>query len=136
MNPRFHLDQDVTREIARRLNAHYGDPECAKTATELGLHRAYDGHHLLVAAQAGRVFITHNGRDFITLHDAWMRWAAAWGVTPQHAGILVIPQAMTPITAMQEIAALLGTRRVLPNEIYAYDETLRQWVQNPVLRRR
>lgn len=137
-DPRFHLDQDVTREVARWLNAHYGDAECAKAATELGLHRAHDGHHLLVAAQAGRIFVTHNREDFIAMHDAWLRWSSAWSVTPppQHTGILIIPQPLRPPIVTREIAAFLGNRTALPNEIHLYDEDAARWVQDPIPRRR
>ena len=77
MNPQFHLDQDVDKRVKELLNAHYGDPECVKTAAELGLHLASDGRHLLAAGQAGRILVTHNGKDFITMHDAWMAWSSA-----------------------------------------------------------
>jgi hypothetical protein len=92
MNPQFHLDQDVNKQIKQYLNAHYTD-DVAKTAAELGLHMASDGHHLLLAAQASRIFVTHNGKDFIMLQDAWVRWSAAWRMQSTHAGILIIPQA-------------------------------------------
>jgi len=137
MNPQFHLDQDVNKLVKQYLNAHYAD-DVAKTAAELGLSRASDGHHLLVAAQANRIFVTHNGKDFITIQDAWVRWSAAWGVTPTHAGILIISQAWLPPQAAWEIGQFLGDRVSLPNAIYGYDSdpTVQRWVQNPVYKRR
>jgi len=138
VNPQYHLDQDISRAVAELLNAHYRDTDCAKRATELGLFRAYDGHHLLVAAQTGRILVTHNANDFITMHDAWLRWSTAWRVTPrpQHAGILVVPQSLRPPAAIvAAVVAFVGTRIALPNEIHAYDEDVRQWVQNPLPRR-
>lgn len=138
MTPRFHLDQDVDKRLKGHLNAYYGDAEAAKTAAELGLHRATDGHHLLMAAQADRIFVTHNAKDFITMQDAWGRWSKAWGVSPTHAGILIISQAWSPLVAAREIAQFLGNRVSLPNEIYAYDAdpNVRRWVRNPVPKRR
>ncbi len=137
MNPKFHLDQDIGRKLKDHLNAHYSDPNCAKTAAELGLHLAPDGHHLLMAAQADRIFVTHNAKDFITMQDAWVRWSGAWDVTPMHAGILIIPQVWIPLYAAREIARFLGTRASLPNEIYAYDadSNVQRWVRNPNGRR-
>jgi hypothetical protein len=137
MNPRFHLDQDVNQLLKQYLNAHYNDPDCAKTATELDLHLASDGHHLLRAAQAGRIFVTHNGKDFITMQDAWERWSKAWGVQAMHAGILIFPQRWLPPRVAEEIVQFLGTRISLPNEIYAYDvdPNVDRWVQNPVPKR-
>ncbi len=138
MNPTFHLDQDVGRKLKDHLNAHYSDPTCAKTAAELGLHLASDGHHLLMAAQADRIFVTHNAKDFMTMQDAWVRWSKAWGVAPTHAGILIIAQAWTPIVAAREIAQFLGDRVSLSNAIYAYDAdpNVQRWVRNPVSKRR
>ncbi len=108
------------------------------TSDPLGLHLAPDGHHLLMAAQAGRIFVTHNAKDFITMQDAWVRWSGAWGVTLMHAGILVIPQGWTPLYAAREIAQFLSNRVSLPNEIDAYDAdpNVQQWVRDPVPKRR
>jgi len=136
MIPRFHLDQDVYRRLKELLNVFYDDPDCARTAAELGMHRALDGHHLLTSAQAGRIFVTHNTKDFITIHDAWVRWTSAWGVKATHAGILVISQKWDPEQAAAEITRFLGPRTALPNEIYGYvaAPTVNQWVQNPSIR--
>ncbi len=96
MNPRFHIDKDVAAALKKRLDYQYADPDCAVTAAESGMHRASDGHHLLVAAQAGRILVTHNGKDFLAMQDAWMRWQQAWGIAGSHAGVLIIPQAWKP----------------------------------------
>jgi len=138
MTAQFHLDQDVDKRLKEHLNVHYGNDEAVKTAAELGLHRSLDGHHLLAAAQAGRIFVTHNGKNFITMQDAWVRWSGAWGVTPMHAGILIISQGLTPLYAAREIAQFLGNRVSLPNEIYAYDAdpNVQRWVRDPVPKRR
>ncbi len=137
MNPQFHIDQNVSPILKQHLSAYYDDPDCAKTATDLGLLRASDGHHLLLAAQAGRIFVTHNGDDFIMIQDAWVRWSRAWSVEAMHAGILILPQAWQPLRAAEEIAQFLGKRVSLPNEIYAYDidPNVQRWVQNPVPKR-
>lgn len=135
MNPQFHLDQDVGARLKHQLDVRFAD-DVAKTAAELGLQRASDGHHLIEAAKANRIFVTNNGKDFITMQDAWMRWSAEWGVHPEHAGILIIPQSWGPHLTAQEIAAFLGDRVTLPNEIWGYDEANQEWVQDPAVRRR
>ena len=63
--------------------------ECARV---LGREGSTDDEQLLVASQDGRILVTHSEQDFILLHYTWQRWAAAWGVTAQHAGILIVPQ--------------------------------------------
>lgn len=120
MNPRFHIDKDVAAALKQYLDAHYADPECAVTAAGLGMHRASDGHHLLAAAQAGRILVTHNGKDFIAMQDTWLRWQRAWGIAISHAGVLIIPQEWKPPQSAREIIQFIGLRTSLPNEIYAY----------------
>jgi len=141
VNPRFYLDQDVNKALKRALQAYYPESDCEVTAAESGLHLAYDGHHLLHAAQNRRILVSHNGKDFITMHDAWARWSAAWGVAPQrarHYGILIIPQSWRPPVAAREISQFLGPHDLLPDQIYAYDTSpdVQQWVKDPTPKRR
>jgi len=133
VNPRFHIDKDVAAALKQRLDLHYGNPDCAVTAANLGLHRASDGHHLLVAAQAGRILVTHNGKDFIAMQDAWLRWQQAWRVEAFHAGVLIIPQAWKPPQSAREIVQFVGVRQSLPNEIYIYELDV-GWVKGPISR--
>jgi hypothetical protein len=132
MNPQFHLDQDVGRRLKEQLNLRYAD-DVARTATDLGLQRASEGHHLIEAAKANRIFVTSNVRDFITIHDAWIRWSAEWGIQRSHAGILIIPQLWGPQKAAYEIASFLNGRTTIPNEIWGYDNdpAMQRWIQNP-----
>jgi hypothetical protein len=85
----FYTDHDVARKVAELLRA---AGQGAVTARDLRLESATDDEQLLVAAQHGRIFATHNESDFILLHDAWHRWSTAWGVSAQHAGIVIVPQ--------------------------------------------
>jgi hypothetical protein len=87
--PAFYIDNDVSRAVAPLLREAGHD---AVSAENLRLDRAGDEEHVLVAAEQRRVFITHNERDFLLLHDAWRRWTTAWHMSQQHAGIVVVPQ--------------------------------------------
>ena len=82
-------DHNLSRPLVRLLRDRGHD---AVTSRELGLDRATDGLHLLTASSLDRVLLTHNERDFLLLHDAWLRWAAAWNIQPLHAGVIVLPQ--------------------------------------------
>jgi len=97
------------------------------------MHCASDGHHLLVAAQAGRILVTHNGKDFLAMQDAWMRWQQAWGIAASHAGVLIIPQAWKPPQSAREIIQFIGVRPSLPNEIYVNEMNV-GWVKDPMPR--
>ncbi len=115
----LHLDNDVALGYQALLRAHGHD---VTTAAEAGLESAGDEQQLLSAAQARRILVTHNRKDFRLLHRAWNRWAAAWGVTAEHAGILIIPQvkpAQRPAMA-QELSAFVSSGRALVNELYEW----------------
>jgi hypothetical protein len=80
------------------------------TSRELGLDRSSDGHHLLQAANLGRILLSYNERDFILLQDTWFRWATAWGVQPRQSGILILPPRLnwSPARAADEIESVVS----------------------------
>lgn len=85
----LYLDSNVAIEVADWLQA---SGHVAATARELRRENDSDDEHLLAASQYGYIFVTHNESDFVLLHDAWIRWAAAWHISHRHAGILIVPQ--------------------------------------------
>jgi hypothetical protein len=101
----FHIDHDVALDVTRLIRT-YG--HTAVTARDLGLTRAKDYTHLLVAARAGRILVTRNWEDFKLLHFAWLEWSFAWGVIAQHHGILAVDQSPADRIA-QELDAFVGT---------------------------
>jgi hypothetical protein len=126
---RLHLDQNVSAIIAQALRREHHD---VLTTNEAGLLDADDDLHLLVAAKAGRILLTHNGADFQLLHRAWHRWARAWQVQPVHGGILVIPQA--PHWAIERAVVEVDRISQLPlsNQLYLFDwRPARGWVHEP-----
>jgi hypothetical protein len=111
----LYTDNDVSIPLVNRLQLSGHD---VVTVRDLGTRKAGDDEHLLTAAVQRRIFITHNGRDFLLHHNAWRRWAAAWGATAQHAGVLVIPQRV-PIARLEiEILALLASAHAMANILY------------------
>ena len=88
----LYLDNDVPASWARLLRIRGHD---VITVRDLGTREATDGEHLLAATQQGRILITHNGDDYVLLHDAWRRWFREYSTVsnaPLHASILVVPQ--------------------------------------------
>jgi hypothetical protein len=127
---RFHVDANVAIPFADLLSAQGHD---VATARQLSLANAPDDKHLLDAAQANRVVITHNEKDFILLHGAWRRWSAAWGIAAitQHAGILVLPvesrtRSRGQVTAIERLVADRGS---LVNELHVWRSTV--WEHYP-----
>ncbi len=133
---RFHFDQNVARDIAEGLREHGHD---VMTTNEAGLLDADDDIHLLAAADADRILVTHNGRDFRLLHHAWVRWARAWGVSRAHAGILIIPQPPYWKFRMAVGAIVVFMNNIddevggapLANELYEYLRDDQEWQREP-----
>ncbi len=63
----LYVDHNVARGITNQLRVRGHNVVAAR---ELGLERAKDDAHLLLAAQQGRTFLSHNRQDFEMLHDA------------------------------------------------------------------
>ena len=101
------------------------------TTEELGLDAATDDVHLLAAAQAGRILLTHNKKDFLLLHHAWRGWTRAWGIDPSHAGIVVPLQDWLPEREIEEIDASLRSAEAFTNEFVAWERDARTWVRRP-----
>lgn len=122
----FYLDHAVAREVAVLLRA---AGHGASTAREFRSERATDDEQLLIAAERGQIFITHNESDFILLHDAWQRWRAAWSVRREHSGILIVPQGRkygidwAPAQIAQEVLRCLQDGGPLANRLYRYKQT-------------
>jgi hypothetical protein len=127
---KFSTDANIPQSFAGFLRAGNHD---VTTARQLGLTTAPDDKHLLEAAMAGRILITHDEEDFVLLHGAWRRWTSAWGIdrTAQHAGILVLPQISVSLHGwlVQNIERLLAARPSLANELHLWDGV--KWVQKP-----
>lgn len=100
-------DHNFSRPLVLLLRGRRHD---VVTSREIGLDRASDGLHLLESANLRRILLTYNERDFLLLHDAWLRWSMAWGVQPRHAGVIAMPQRQrwSPSHALAEIETVLG----------------------------
>jgi hypothetical protein len=83
----FYLDENIALAVETELRSrgHFVTSTYAE-----GRSGAPDPLLLLQAAEQGWTFISHNRRDFRLLHDAWLRWAHAWGIRHPHAGILIV----------------------------------------------
>ena len=118
----LHLDQNVSSQFGPLLRVAGHD---VIETRAIGRPRATDDELLLFAANARRIFVTHNEKDFILLHDAWRRWSSAWGVAVFHAGILVLPQPprLTIERAATELDRFLATEPQLASTLYFYRPT-------------
>lgn len=115
----IYADHNASRDLTALLRGRGHD---VVRTRDLGLDRATDGLQLLTAATFGRVFLTYNERDFVLLHDAWLRWSAAWQVAPTHVGIIILPQDQywEPARAVDEIETVFRRQlgSALPSAIH------------------
>ncbi|MBI4494498.1 MAG: DUF5615 family PIN-like protein [Chloroflexi bacterium] len=123
----FYLDHDVSVHLAPAL-AVLG--HTIRMARSLGLERAGDQQHLLVAAGQGWILVSHNRKDFRLLHAAWRDWSQAWGVHPIHAGILIIPHGSPADSARLLHEFVLAHTPPLSNELYSF-QTSTGWAHSP-----
>jgi len=77
---RLYLDHDVDVALAARLQQMGHD---VLTTREAGHTEASDERQLTFATREGRVFLTHNRRDFRRLHRQWIEAGRV------HAGIII-----------------------------------------------
>jgi len=76
----LYCDEDVSVVLAAMLRAR-GFP--VTTARDAGYLGHVDEHQLQVAADADRIFLTHNRADFERLHRQWIESGR------RHAGIII-----------------------------------------------
>lgn len=124
----FYADENVSVLLIDALHAH---GHAVFATYDEGRAGATDGSQLLYAADREWIILAHNRADFIMLHDAWHLWARAWGIEPEHAGIIVLEPVRSPRHA--EIAALIHDvwqRHTLANTLFAWKRTT-GWERNP-----
>ena len=120
----FFLDHNVRVLVAELLRA---SGQTAVTARDLFLTRATDDELLLAAAERGWTLVTNNRKDFELLHDAWLRWSAAWGAAAAHAGILVLPQPWPADRSARVLRDFLASSRPLSNALYVFRGSAGGW---------
>jgi predicted nuclease of predicted toxin-antitoxin system len=123
----FYFDQNVSHQIVTLLRA---SGHQVTTAYDIGLDRAEDDEHFLVAAQRGWTLVTTNIKDFRLLHYAWRRWFAAHGVSAEHHGVLIVPQRQPAERIVQAILDLLTTDATLTNELHEWSPG-DGWIRRP-----
>lgn len=98
MQHRYYVDEDLSDEVADALRRVGVDALHARAA---GHTSASDPMQLMVASREGRVLLTANAGHFRMLHEAWLIWSGAAGVSGlgPHPGIVVLPNEslMSPV---------------------------------------
>ncbi|MBI4492717.1 MAG: DUF5615 family PIN-like protein [Chloroflexi bacterium] len=112
----FYVDHDVSIHVVPELRARGHQARCAR---DIGAAAHSDPQRLLIAASQSWILVSHNKSDFRLLHLAWDMWARAWGVTPSHAGILILPHGDAADSA-RLLDEHISARPLLENRMYEY----------------
>jgi hypothetical protein len=122
----FYFDNDVTERLWYRLRA---GGHLVTLTKDRHATRAHDEQQLVTARELNATLVTHNYKDFLLLHRAWIMWARRWQIAETHPPILVLPQ--HPEQNLQQyIEALLQAGALADNTLYRYrSET--GWVAVP-----
>jgi hypothetical protein len=85
---RIYLDHNVSLRLLPPLR---DVDQAVISARDLGYGLLTDDAHLLIATRESRVLVSHDRDDFTFLHDAWLSWPTAFGLTlPPHPGIIIL----------------------------------------------
>lgn len=103
---RLYLDENVAVR-AIPLLAMYGHG--AMWSRSVRPSSTSDHHHVTTATLDHRILVTHNGKHFLSLHQAWHEWFDTFGNPPlaSHAGIIFIPQ--PPIISIERAIELIAS---------------------------
>jgi hypothetical protein len=82
--------------------------------------------HVRSAAENGRILVTHNKRDFLLLHAAWVDWMTGY----PHSGILIMKQQRLLVPQMAHaIDSFVTGGRDMANRAYEWTASGR-WVRH------
>ena len=123
----FYLDHDVSDRVVPLLR---GLGHTVVTSDEVGLGAAVDPYQLLTATHNGWVLVSHNRKDFRLLHNAWLLWREAWGVSSsvEHGGILILPHARASDTVARLDLFAASRPGSTADQIYEYRPS-REWIR-------
>lgn len=102
----LYLDEDVSPVIGRILRNHGFDACCASEIGKLG---KTDGQQLAYAISQGKTFITHNKRDFLRIHQAYLSKGK------KHSGIILMARRQNNYEVAHRLLGLL--KLVTPAEM-------------------
>jgi hypothetical protein len=121
--PTFYLDENVSLKIVPFVEA---AGYAVVTYLDEGLKGERDDVHLFQARQNGWLLVTHNGSDFILLHDALHRW----NVIDPHQGILVLPDNLANYAEAQALDVFIAARLQSAGALYEWSAA-GSWIRRP-----
>lgn len=121
--PTFYLDENVSLKIVPFVEA---AGYTVVTYRDAGLKGERDDVHLFRVRRNDWLLVTHNGSDFILLHDALHRWH----VTDPHHGILVLPDNLSNRDEAQALDVFVAAGLNSEGELYEWNPA-GSWIRRP-----
>ena len=121
---RFYLDEDIDPEVGSILERYTHD---VVHAYDLGNRSVPDPQHLLVAAEAQRILVTFNRRDFQTLHQFWTALNIWGNLDRRHAGILTAWGQINAEPWADLLHAFANWAPELGNEMWGWNIQQQDW---------
>ena len=120
----FYLDEDIPHPVGDMLARRGHD---FVHTYDVGNRSLTDPQQLLFAANAGRIIVTFNRRDFAILHQFWTA-LNAWGqLARQHSGILTTWGQVSTGQWADLIDDFVGQGRNLDNQMWAWQRQQGYW---------
>jgi predicted nuclease of predicted toxin-antitoxin system len=109
---RFHLDEDLSDEIATSAREHFG---LDVSSTHLvGMEHATDEEQIAYGASVRRCVVTRNAKDFRPLTAQFLADAIP------HPGVVIIPHTLTGREYMRIARGLARLHELYPDDVYSY----------------
>lgn len=130
-NIQVYFDEDVPHRL-RNLLSDRGIT--VHLSQDIGTTSADDPVHLQTCTSHGWILITHNRKDFLSLHGLWMS-LYYWDILPQpHSGILTVldQDPLKPEEWAPAIFDLLREQESFKGLMYMWRPSSRRWEPQPV----
>ena len=120
----IYLDEDVSVEIVPLLSGRAHD---VVHAYDLNNRQLPDTDHLLYAANAGRVMVTHNRTDYEKLHLLWLALNSWHVMNRAHPGILTTWGQISANLWGNLLDDFLSQNENLQNQMWRWRRRQQEW---------
>ena len=121
---RLYLDEDIPPEVGEALTQYNHD---VVHAVQAGNQSIPDPAHLLIAAEAGRILVTFNRRDFRQAHQLWTALHSWGNLDKSHAGILTSMGQIPKNEWADLVHTFVSGGQELENRMWEWRRQQQQW---------
>lgn len=76
------------------------------------------------------MLVTHNRKDYLELHHAWLVWTRAWAIDQRHSRVFVLPQIVgwDLYRVADEMESIVVSRTSMMNRLLHWTPS-RGWIE-------